>query len=169
MSLIEESLKVNPENAGTLKQVAALFEKTQELVENMEVRKKETDYAKQAFAEIIGSTLPSAQGSLSSTAYGGAGKAGQTQKSVRCDSSGNGPGSLSGSIDGMPISVTFDEKSNNIVLITPEKGDCKGHLTKLSARLAEKGLSLGTIKIRRTGENWNPVKSYQNDDQRVRA
>ena len=148
VALIGQSLEIAPDNPNTLASLTRLFDRVQDMVEKAEQRQKEREYARRVFAEIIAGS-------------GGSGLGG---------SSDDGEGGLSGVVDGMPVSVEFDEKSTEILLHTPENSGCKQHLSALSAKLAEKGVALGPVNIRKTGENWNPVKtSNYVYDKRVNA
>ena len=156
LDLIRAALKINRENPNTLEQVKSLLAKIYEIVEEYEIRKKEREYAIRAFAEVIGAELPgpgAAQGAMA--------RDGNHHENVSLDekkNSGGGvpPASFSGSIGGMPITVVF-EADNAIQLNTPENGNCKTPLKTLMNKLSEKGVDLGSVRIVRTGENWNPV------------
>lgn len=166
LDLMRGAVKVNRENPNTLEQVKTLLAKVNEMVEEYEIRKKEREFAIRAFAEVVGAEPPApdaGQAALQGDKH--LGEASQGEK--RTAGGGFTPASFSGSISGMPITVVFED-GNNIRLNTPEGGDCKTPLKTLMNKLAEKGIELGSVRIDRTGENWNPV-STGNVQNRMRA
>ena len=166
LDLLRGALKVNPNNPNTLEQVQALLTKVNEIADGLEIRKKEREYVIRAFAEVIGAEPPSPSTGQAAMSEG---RTHQTSSSGEKGSPVGGfpPSSFSGSIGGMPITVTFEDEKN-IRLNTPENGDCKTPLKSLMKKLESKGVSLANIRIDRTGENWNPV-STENVSNRIRA
>lgn len=157
LDLLRGAVKVNRENPNTLEQVKSLLAKVNELVEAYEIRKKEREFAIKVFAEAIGAEPPGPDTGQTSMAEG------KLQEIASRQGKGTAAGdftptSFSGSIAGMPITVTF-ENEETLLLNTPEHGDCKTPLKELRNKLAEKGIELGSVRITKTGENWNPVST----------
>ena len=166
LDLLRGALAVNPNNPNTLEQVQTLLKKVNEIADELEIRKKEREYVIRAFTEVIGAEPPPPSTGQAAMPEG---RTHQTSSTGEKGSPGGGfpPSSFSGSIGGMPITVTFEDEKN-IRLNTPENGDCKTPLKSLMKKLESKGVSLANIRIDRTGENWNPV-STENVSNRIRA
>nr|WP_321500849.1 hypothetical protein [uncultured Dethiosulfovibrio sp.] len=166
VNLIKGSLKVNKENPATLGEVQKLFSKINEMVEEYEIKKQEQRFVIETFAEIIGGVPPTPKSGQSSAIVTGREQNAQSSSKGASGTGGpQAPESFSGTIGGMPVTVTLSPNSNEIQLHTPEKGDCKTPLKLLKEKLAEKGVNLGAIRIAKTGENWNPVSTSANNVQ----
>lgn len=166
LDLFRDALKAKGKNPNTLEQVKTFLEKVNDLNEEYEIRKKEREFAIRAFAEIIGAQPPRPDAGQAATQRRKQQDANSGDKKGSVEN-GFTPTSFSGSIAGMPVTVTFED-GNNLLLNTPEHSDCKTPLKTLRNKLAEKGIELGNVRIMKTGENWNPV-STNNVQNRIRA
>ena len=166
LELYRGSLKINRENSNILDQLKSFLAKVNDLAEENAILKKEREFAIRAFAEAIGAEPPGPEAGQAAMQVGK--REGAGSEDVKGSAEGGfTPTSFSGSIAGMPITVVFEDE-NNLLLNTPEHGDCKTPLKALRDKLAEKGVELGSVRIVKTGENWNPV-STNNVQNRVRA
>ncbi|MDD2650512.1 MAG: hypothetical protein PHF36_05175 [Candidatus Cloacimonetes bacterium] len=128
VDIYRRALDANPDNKDTIQQIENFKVQFQQMIEDYEQKKAEKRFIKDV---II--------------------------KTINGDSKddGDGGGTIVGNIDGMPITVILDGKSNNINFITPEDGSCKRQMDGFANKLAQNDIKLGPIRVGRTGEVLN--------------
>lgn len=140
VELFKNSIKSNPDNPNTLKQIENFKQTLFKQYEEYETQKEDTKYVANIFSNALGGNI---------------------------DESENGSLSISGSIDGVPISVKLNKNNKNIDFDTPIDGSCKGGLDALQKKLNSANINLGAIKVLKTGQTINVTN--QNKNSRIKA
>jgi hypothetical protein len=125
IELFSQALKTNPDNQNTLKQIAEFKTRLAAEWEKFEEQRDQLQYIENTFSEALG----------------GKPSPGESGGSV-----------ISGTIEGVPITVSIDKKSRNLHFNTPTDGSCQAAMEKLSKRLENAGISLGPIRVLKTGQ-----------------
>jgi len=137
-----KALEVNPENERTLEQIRQFRHQLAEIMEEYEQKKAEFDYIKSVFSDALGGDF----------------------------SGDNNTATLSGEIDGVPLTVTLHTQSGRIDLDTPTDGSCKKGLDALISRLDSAQIHLGPIRVLNTGETINAhVRQDLHENQRLKS
>lgn len=142
IELFKKAMGLNPNNENTLKQINDFKLSLNQIYETHLEEKENKKYVADSFAKILNSSI------------------------VEED---NGTYFIRGSIDGVPISVSLDEK-NSINLDTPTDGSCVRGLEALQKELNSLNINLKEIKVVNTGQVLNKNSSTnQNLNNRINA
>ena len=142
LELFSKSIRTNPDNPQTLKQIADFRARLAEEMEKFEEQRDNLKYVEEAFSSALGGT--------SST--------GESGSSV-----------ISGTVAGVPITVSIDSKSNDIHFDTPDDGSCRAGISALISELEKSRINLGPIHIVKSGETINRKTSNFQPDRRHNA
>jgi hypothetical protein len=133
IELFANSIKANPDNKKTLSQIEQFQKQLFTKYEEFEEKKYQTDYVADKFSKLLNSDVKKSGDNLE----------------------------VSGKIDGVPISVKINYKNSNIDLDTPMDSSCKRGIDALQKGLEKEKISLGEIKVIRTGEVLNKQNNTQ--------
>jgi hypothetical protein len=133
IELFANSIKANPDNKKTLSQIEQFQKQLFTKYEEFEEKKYQTDYVADKFSKLLNSDIKKSGDNLE----------------------------VSGKIDGVPISVKINYKNSNIDLDTPMDSSCKRGIDALQKGLEKEKISLGEIKVIRTGEVLNKQNNTQ--------
>jgi hypothetical protein len=133
IELFANSIKANPDNKKTLSQIEQFQKQLFTKYEEFEEKKYQTDYVADKFSKLLNSDVKKSGDNLE----------------------------VSGKIDGVPISVKINYKNSNIDLDTPMDSSCKRGVNALQKGLEKEKISLGEIKVIRTGEVLNKQNNTQ--------
>ncbi|MEA3315157.1 MAG: hypothetical protein U9Q30_04820 [Campylobacterota bacterium] len=140
VELFKNSIKSNPDNLNTLKQIENLKQTLFKQYEEYQTQKEDTKYVANIFSDALNTNI---------------------------NEDGDGSLSISGSIDGVPISVKLNKNNKNIDFDTPTDGSCKQGLDALQKKLNSANINLGAIKVLKTGQTINATQ--QNKNSRIKA
>ena len=136
IELFSKSIRTNPDNPQTLKQIDIFRTQLAAEMEKHEEQGDSLKYIEEVFSDALG----------------GSPAVGEDGSSI-----------IAGTIEGVPITVSIDKKSNNIHLDTPTDGSCKSGMNALVTKLEKAHINLGPIRIINSGEIINnKTSSYQN-------
>lgn len=127
VELFKNSIKLNPDNPNTIKQIEQFKNRLYKLYEEHLEQKENVQYVADTFANILNGDLKEDKEGLS----------------------------ISGSIDGVPISVKLHQNSNSIDFDTPLDGSCKRAMEEIQKELNRANINLGEIKVLKTGQILN--------------
>lgn len=130
IDLLQQSLETNPDNENTRKQIDQLVTSTLEAEQKAKDERLDHQIVSSSVYEVFGG------------ADGGADM--QTDK--------HGKTTISGKLNGMPVSVHLKPGSDSFDMDTPERGDCGGTMEQLMSGLRTRGVGLGPIHVTRTGQ-----------------
>jgi hypothetical protein len=133
IELFANSIKANPDNKKTLSQIEQFQKQLFTKYEEFEEKKYQTNYVADKFSKLLNSDIKKSGDNLE----------------------------VSGKIDGVPISVKVNYKNSNIDLDTPMDSSCKRGVNALQKGLEKEKISLGEIKVIRTGEVLNKQNNTQ--------
>lgn len=140
ITLFKQSIASNPDNTKTLKQIEDFKAMILRQFDEYQNKKEDTAYVAEIFANALGTNV---------------------------QSSDSGNLFISGSIDGVPISVNLNNKNNNIEFDTPMDGSCQQGLNAIQKKLASANINLGEIRVLRTGQTLNAAQ--QSEQIKVKA
>lgn len=141
LKIFSAALSQNIENTQTIQQINAFKAQFAKIVEEHEAKQEQYQYLKKVLESAIGATA---------------------------DEDTGGDASIAGKINGVPIQVHIEAKSNQIRFDTPEDGSCKQAMQTLVKTLDENGIKLGPIQILKTGEHLNRGSTYQDARHRIK-
>lgn len=140
IELFREALSINPENLETLERMNEFKTQFAKIVDDYEFEQDKLRYLKKTLEDII-----------------------------ETDGSDGNNGSITGSYEGVPVTIDLDSQSNSIVFDFPDDGSCKPNIKRLIKSLEDVGISLGPIEIIKTGEIVHNSTLATNDIHRARA
>jgi hypothetical protein len=140
ITLFKQAIASNPDNTNTLKQIEDFKAVIVKQFDEYQNKKEDTAYIAETFANALGANIQNGS---------------------------DGNYSISGSIDGVPISVNLNNKNNSIEFNTPTDGSCKKGLDAIQKKLASANINLGEIKVLRTGQTLNAAQ--YNEQIKVKA
>jgi len=140
ITLFKQAIASNPDNTNTLKQIEDFKAVIVKQFDEYQNKKEDTAYVAEIFANALGTNV---------------------------QSSASGNFFISGSIDGVPISVNLNNKNNNIEFDTPTDGSCQKGLNAIQKKLASANINLGEIRVLRTGQTLNAAQ--YNEQIKVKA
>lgn len=141
VELFSNSIKTNPDNQNTLKQIEQFKSQLSKQYEEYMNKKDETLYVAETLSQALGGDMQ--EGS-------------------------DGSMSISGMIEGVDISVRLHLNSNDMDIDTPLDGSCKRGLDALIHKLGEANIDLGAVKVVKSGQIWNSTTN-QNRQQRIKS
>ena len=141
VDLLTNSIKANPENKNTLKQVHEFKIQFEEIIEKSKEEQSKFQFVKEAMIQAVGGTEKKGP---------------------------DGGSSISGNINGATITVHISPDSNNVDFDTPEDGSCGNMMHTLTDRLVNQGIKLGPIKMRKTGRVLETAKSVYTPRRRIK-
>jgi len=139
VELFKNAIATNPDNPNTLQQIETFKKNLYKQYALYQEKKEQRKYVEDVFAKALGAT-PDEDGEKSH---------------------------ISGTIDGVAISVSFNSNNNVIDLDTPTDGSCRRGLDALMQKLDNANINLGPIKVLKTGQTINA--SQKNKKAKVKA
>lgn len=136
VELFKKSIISNPDNTNTLKQIEQFKQAISNQYDEYKNQFESRKYVAKSFAKALNTTINEAP---------------------------DGNYFISGSIDGVPISVNLSSNSTDIDLNTPIDGSCSKSLEVLQRELNNANIDLGSIKVLRTGEILNQTTQKNNN------
>jgi len=140
VELFKNSIKANPDNPNTLKQIDNFKQNLFKQFQEYQTQQDDSKYVANIFSDALGGNI---------------------------DKIDDETLSISGSIDGVPISVKLNKNSKNIDFDTPMDGTCTKGLDALQKKLNNANINLGAIKVLKTGQTLNTTN--QNKNSRINA
>ena len=134
IDLFSKSIQMNPDNENTLKQIESFKQTLQKQMEDYENKRADQKHVADTFADALGSSAKE---------------------------DGSGGVVIDGNIDGVPITVRLNNSNNQINMDTPSDGSCRQGLDALQIKLENANISLGDIKIMKTGQTIKNKRSIQ--------
>lgn len=140
VELFKNAIKTNPDNQNTLKQIKQFQEKLFQLHEAHKEQEQNSHYVAETFANILDAQIEEKNSEIT----------------------------ISGAVDGVPISVTLHNDNDKIDFDTPLDGSCKKAMDRIQKELQNANINLGAIQVVKTGQILN--KSTKNTQkQKVHA
>jgi len=127
VELFKNTIVSNPNNPNTLQQIETFKKNIYKQYELHQERKEQSKYVADVLANALGTT----------------------------PDENSGKSYISGTIDGVDISVTLNSDNNSIDLDTPTDGSCRKGLDALMQKLDNANIDLGSIKVLKTGQTIN--------------
>jgi len=127
IEMFQKSLKLNPDNPNTLKQVEQFKNQVSQMYENYLDKRDSTNFVASAFQNVLGGEIKE---------------------------NGNNV-TIEGNIDGVNIKVRLNKENNQIDFDTPYSSKCNGAMEKIVEKLSEQDIQLGAIKVLKTGQMLN--------------
>jgi len=140
IDLFKNSIKANPENKNTLSQINIFKEQLEKQYQEYQESAEDTKYVATVFSNAL-------------------------DGDIKIDNNNNIE--ISGSIDGVPISVKLKHNNRDIDLDTPLDGSCKRGLDAINKKLNQANITLGPIKVVKTGQILNS-NSQNNSNKRMK-
>lgn len=128
VDLFKKSIISNPDNENTLKQIEQFKQNISKQYDEYKNQLESRKYVANSFAQALNSTI---------------------------NETSDGNYFISGSIDGVPISVNLSSTSYDIDMDTPTDGSCYKGLEALQKHLHSSNIDLGPIKVLKTGKVLN--------------
>ncbi len=128
VDLYKNSIKTNPDNPNTLKQIEIFRANLLQQFEEYQNKKEDMNYVAGVFSKALGGNV---------------------------NQSNDGQFHISGSIEGVPISVKLNQNDNKIDFDTPTDGSCQKGLEAIQKKLIDANINLGAIKVLKTGQTIN--------------
>lgn len=124
VELFKNSITTNPDNPNTIKQIEEFRTNLLKQYELYQEKKENTKYVANVFAKAFGVTIDNNHENIH----------------------------ISGTIEGVAISVNVNTNNNIIDFDTPTDGSCHKGLEALTQKLHDANINIGPIKVLKTGQ-----------------
>lgn len=132
VELFKNSIQTNPDNQNTMKQIEQFKSQLHKQYQEYLSQNEDTTYIAEIFSQALSADITKGL---------------------------NGNLTIQGSIEGVPISVSLNNKNREIDFDTPTNGSCQNGLNALHNKLKAAHIHLGPIKVLKTGQVFNNQKS----------